>query len=352
MLSMEDRASLIIGTTPPPDAAGDVIGLSREGRPVRAFRFGRGPVRVSLLAGCHADEPVGPRLLRRLAGHLSSLDPEDPLLATREWWIVPHANPDGEERNRSWQAGEPGAYDLVAYLAGAVRELPGDDMEFGFPRDGSDEDARPENRAVHAWWRSAHGPFHLHVSLHGMAFGGGPWFLIEPAWRDRCGRLKELCAACAALLGWKLHDVERGGEKGFFRIERGFATRPDSTLMAKHFRDQGDEATARFFRPSSMEAVRSLGGDPLTLVSEVPLFITPGVGDSLGPPDPRAEEWKKKIDRWRVQIVRGRPPGRVRACARSGCLEPMPVEDQMRLQWTMVAAGLEEVEARTSRTMT
>ncbi len=38
-------------------------------------------------------------------------------------------------------------FDLVAYLGDAVREPPGDDVEFGFPR-SADVGARPENPAV------------------------------------------------------------------------------------------------------------------------------------------------------------------------------------------------------------
>jgi len=49
--------------TPPP---GRPIGHSREGREIAAYRLGRGPLRLSLIAGCHADEPVGPAMLRRL----------------------------------------------------------------------------------------------------------------------------------------------------------------------------------------------------------------------------------------------------------------------------------------------
>ncbi|NIR44032.1 MAG: hypothetical protein GWN99_13410, partial [Gemmatimonadetes bacterium] len=59
--------------------------------------------------------------------------------ADYEWWIVPHINPDGAERNRAWQHEDADAYDLGAYLSYAVRELPGDDIEFGFPRDAGDE---------------------------------------------------------------------------------------------------------------------------------------------------------------------------------------------------------------------
>ena len=48
--------------------------------------------------------------------------------------------------------------------------------------------------------------------------------------------------------------------------------------MAAYFEDRADDDTAAKFRPSSMETIRSFGGDPLTLVSEVPLFVLPGVG--------------------------------------------------------------------------
>ena len=42
----------------PPDL--DEIGRSRDCRPIGAWRGGQGPLSVSLVAGCHADEPVGP----------------------------------------------------------------------------------------------------------------------------------------------------------------------------------------------------------------------------------------------------------------------------------------------------
>ena len=52
----------------------------------------------------------------------------------------------------------------------------GDDIEFGFPRDVDDDGARPENRAAYDWWRSAGGPFAVHVTLHGMGIAAGPWY--------------------------------------------------------------------------------------------------------------------------------------------------------------------------------
>lgn len=325
---------------------------------------------MSLIGGCHADEPVGPRFLARLAAFLKALPTGHGLLASHEWWIVPHINPDGAERNRYWQDGDgpispTDAYDPVRYLTSVVRELPGDDLEFGFPRSDDDAGVRPESRAVLDWWRSAGGPFDLHATLHGIAMAGGPWFLLEPAWLDRVEYLKRRCAEETHRLGYILHDVEREGEKGFSRIEPGFCTRPNAAAMRDHFLALGDEETAARFRPSSMEAIRSLGGDPLTLVSEMPLFITPGVGETLGPPDPVGEEWKTRRRRWQVALggarvgrgdeseaaegrtgkpSHGEVRERVSAEIRASGLTPMPILDQMRLQWRLVSAGLEQVD--------
>jgi hypothetical protein len=342
---MVDRIDEILQTPLIDREAGGVIGSSRERRAVRAFRIGKGSRRVSVIGGCHADEPVGPRFLRHLVSFLNALPPDDDLVLKTTWWIVPHVNPDGEARNRAWHSDDDEAYDIGTYLAHVVREPPGDDIEFGFPRSPEDQYARPENQAIFAWWQSAGGPFQLHVSLHGMAFAAGPWFLIDAAWVDRCEHLKGRCRRRVQEMGYVLHDVERRGEKGFLRLGRGFCTRPDSRAMSRFFVEQGELARARLFRPSSMEAMRERGGDALTLVSEMPLFLLPGVGESLGPPDPVATEWKARIDGWRAELQRGHTSHDVTGVARAAGLRPMPIKDQMALQWTFIRAGLEQVEA-------
>lgn len=58
------------------------------------------------------------------------------MLTRVTWAIVPDANPDGSERNRAWFGGAQDTYDLSLYLEHVVRELPEDDLEFGFPVDG------------------------------------------------------------------------------------------------------------------------------------------------------------------------------------------------------------------------
>ena len=145
--------------------------------------------------------------------------------------------------------------------------------------------------------------------------------------------------------GYALHDVERHGEKGFHRLARGFCSRPDSRAMRRHFLDLGDSETAARFRPSSMEAIRALGGDPLTLVTEMPLFITPGVGDELGPPDPVLMRWRDRIAEWEARLGGGSAEEDVRADAEYAGLTTMPVRDQMRFQWAFIREGLRAVGA-------
>jgi Zinc carboxypeptidase len=313
------------GWPPPPWRA---VGSSREGRDVLACRLGRGDLRVSLIGGCHADEPVGPAMLRRLAAYLAALPPDAPALAAATWWIVPHVNPDGEVRNASWteitlpavdhRGRADRVFDLARYLRHAVRERPGDDLEFGFPRGAGDADARPEARAV-AGFLTAGRPFHLHGSFHGMGIAAGPWFLIEPSWVDRTAGLRRALRARVRAMGYRVFDIDRKGEKGFHRIDGGFSTRPDSRAMSAHFTALGDAATAALFRPSSMEFVRELGGDPFTLVSEMPLFLRSTAEAATGLP---ADDERRGI--------RG-----------------MPVRDQMRLQLAFINEGL-EVAAKAS----
>lgn len=311
-------------------------------------RFGRGPLSVSSIAGCHADEPTGPELLERLAGHLAELPEDDPLLTGATWSLVPHANPDGRAKNAVWAEatvgeGDDRVYDLAPYLEHVVREYPGDDVEFGFPEGPEDAEARPENRAVAAFLAEV-APFHLHATLHGMAFAHGPWFLLEEAWIERTQELRRRIAARVHDMGYRLHDVDRKGDKGFTRIEEGFSTRPDSKAMKAYFRGRDDEGTAALFRPSSMELVRSLGGDPLTLVTEMPLFV---VEESSGrPPLPKGHEGKEAFTAWVHGLARTGDPDEVRRQAARHGVRGMPLADQMRLQIAYLNEGLRAAARR------
>ena len=337
------------------EPAGVVLGASREGREIRGHVLGRGDLRLSLLGGCHADEPVGPAMLRRLVAFLASRPADDPLLAGATWYVVPHGNPDGEARNAAWSdfpiptvdgRGAPDlAHDLFLYLRHVVREPPGDDMEFGFPRSPEDRDARPENLAVARFLAGATAagkPFHLHGSFHGIGFTSGPWFLIEPEWIGRTAEMREALRGRVRSMGYRLFDVDRGGEKGFSRVDEGFSTRPNSVAMRDHFLERGDPGMAAKFRPSSMEYVRSLGGDPFTMVSEMPLFLRPPQEQEAGRQDDH--HFKAALGK----LALGKDPEAVRAEAARQGIRGMPVRDQMRLQLAFLGEALAAVSAITN----
>ncbi|WP_412063236.1 M14 family zinc carboxypeptidase [Rubrivirga sp. IMCC45206] len=262
----------------PDVAAFETIGVSEEGRPIAGVTLGYGPRLATLVAGAHADEPVGPETLRTLV--LEGL-------AARDWgaadgglhdlferWtlrLVPHLNPDGEARNGPWierfDASEPAA-SLGHFLRGRRREPPGRDLEFGFP------DLRPENRAATDFLFSGP-PVSLHASLHGMAVSEGALLLVERHWlgTERDASLRAAFRDAASEAGLPLHDHDRGGDKGFLYGGPGFWSTPEGTAMRQHFLNAGDPETADRFRRSSMEQALATSGDaPLCVVTELPLF--------------------------------------------------------------------------------
>lgn len=306
------------------------LGPSEEGRALYGIRIGTGDRPVSLIAGNHADEPVGPETLRSLV--LNVLDNREewaPLLRRFRFVIVPHTNPDGEARNRRWMEAWP---DPKAYLKHAVRELPGRDLEYGYP------DMRPENEHVADFLR-AHGPFAMHASLHGMSAGEGALLLINRPWTFRTQTLRDQFVEAAAAEGLRMHDHNRKGEKGFFWIEPGFQTTPRGDAMRTYFRAQDDPATAQQFHDSSMEFIMGLGGDPLALVTEIPLFVVQNDDPTPGHPD-RYLALRERLPEVKARLERGEEVDELLA---PFDLQPVPLKTAMRLQLRALELGLETV---------
>lgn len=354
--------------------------LSREGRSTLMWTMGSGGRRVSIVAGAHADEPAGPATLEGLISE-NRMGSRDHFLSYADefkFWIVPNCNPDGAERNRWWgsnllaPAGRNRAADkeefalamtspcaeVIAgeapenpadYFENVVREGPGDDIEFGYPRNEIDREARPENLAIAEFLRGAGGPFDLHISLHGMGVATGVWCLLGREWSLRTRRLREAYAEYIAELGLPLHDVERHGDKGFHRLAPGFATTPTHIEMKSHFLARGDAATASLFRPSSMEFVRGLGGDPLTIVSEVPLYLIGDApaGGSLAPGEVAAlsEHFRARLAATRATATEARPAAWA-ALAREFNLRRVPRRAHRLLHYRLIELGLDTVRGK------
>jgi len=306
------------------------LGPSEEGAMLYGVVLGTGSTTVSLIAGNHADEPVGPETLRSfLINGLAQREKMAPWLRRFQFVVVPHTNPDGEARNWPWVKQWP---DPQAYLRHAVREKPGRDLEYGFP------DMRPENEHVSAFLRE-HGPFDLHASLHGMSAGEGAMLLINRPWTFRTQALRDDFVAAAAAEGLPMHDHNRKGEKGFFWIEPGFQTTPRGDAMRTFFRAQDDEGMARRFHDSSMEFVASLGGDPLSLVTELPLYLVRDT-DNKGHQPERYLELRERLFEIRARLERGEDVDDLLA---PFDLQPVPLDTAMHLQFRVVELGLRAV---------
>ena len=212
-----------------------------------------------------------------------------------------------------------------------MREPPGRDVEFGFP------DMRPENRAVAAWLRKE-GPFALHGSLHGMGISGGALLLIEKHWGYRADRLQARFREAAQAERLPLYDRNRQGEKGFFYLAPGFWTTPEAPAMRAFFEARGDRETAALFRSSSMEYVRSLGGDPLCYVTELPLFLARGLSPSSGS--------QQILAQLRLRLAQNDgAPGDVRQDIERLGLRPLPLASALRMHLRTLSAALEQLSA-------
>jgi hypothetical protein len=319
------------------------LGRSEEGRPIYGVTLGHGPQTVTLMAGAHADEPVGPETLRQLV--LGTL-------AERDWLaedggfaevferftlrIVPHVNPDGEARNRPWIEAWP---DVEAYLRHRDREPPGRDLEFGYPV------MRKENRLA-ARFLFDYSPIALHMSLHGMGFSEGAMLLVERHWVAQTEALRAAFVAAAREAGLGLHDHDRGGDKGFEYVEPGFWTTPEGAAMRDHFRELGDLETARKFYCSSMEMARMAGYDaerqrhPLALVTELPLWVI-GRAYEHEPGLPTAYlAFRDELPDLQHKLRRGEP---IEDDLAPFDLRPLALETAVRLQLRCIELGLEQV---------
>ena len=334
------------------------IGHSEEGRPILGVTMGHGPRRVTLVAGAHADEPVGPETLRALIVEgLARRDwgAEDgglePLLERFTFEIVPHANPDAEAANRAWTERWEGTDDLGAlglFLRHRLREQPGRDVEFGYPV------MRPENEAVSRFLFD-YRPLALHLSLHGMAFSEGALLLVERYWaaanRGRFETLKSGFRDAASGAGLRLHDHDRQGDKGFRYYGPGFQSTPEGAAMRAHFEAAGDPETAGLFFLSSMETARITGYDreanagagavPLSLVTELPLFLLDAPHD--GPPGVPAT-----YDRLREDLpdlmAAAQGDGDLAALAAPFQIRRLGVREAMRFQLRVIELGLDAAQ--------
>jgi hypothetical protein len=263
MLKLRDRGVDVV-----------TIGKSQEGRAMYAGTVGHGPTVITVMAAAHPDEPTGTLTGLHLLEKLGLDKRFAPLLDRMTLHVVPCANPDGAARNAGWFSSWTSTPDLRAYFMHVARDLPAADVEFGFPESKTDT-ARPEDAAL-AGWLDDVGHSDHHASLHSMFLGGGALFLVTAQdLEPRKGTLRFLLGEADAT-AMPLHDKDRMGQKGFFRIGPGLQTAPTAQAMRAFFANSSS-TTAQAFKLNSMQYAAKNLSCPFALVSEIPLVYDPRI---------------------------------------------------------------------------
>ncbi|GGJ21908.1 M14 family zinc carboxypeptidase [Streptomyces brasiliensis] len=149
----------------PEDARLRRVGTSRAGTPLWLLSIGHGSRNALVVAGPHANEPVGGATVVHLAERLLA-DPRLTVNADATWHLLLCLDPDGSRRNEGWLSGP---YTLGHYFRNFFR--PGFLEQPEWLPDGAAAAALPETRALLALQDELR-PF-LQCSLHGVDVGGG-----------------------------------------------------------------------------------------------------------------------------------------------------------------------------------
>ncbi|MGV9456929.1 M14 family zinc carboxypeptidase [Streptomyces sp. NPDC003635] len=158
------RAAALV-TRHPAQARLRRVGTSRAGTPLWLLSVGHGSRHALVVAGPHANEPVGGATALRLAEHALA-DPRRHEHADATWNLLLCLDPDGLRRNEGWLQGP---YTLGSYFRNFFR--PGFLEQPEWLPDGAESAALPETRALLALQDELR-PF-LQCSLHGVDVGGG-----------------------------------------------------------------------------------------------------------------------------------------------------------------------------------
>ncbi|WP_307680252.1 M14 family zinc carboxypeptidase [Streptomyces sp. V4I2] len=163
-------------------------GVSRAGTPMWLLSVGHGSRQALVVAGPHANEPVGGATVLRLAERALA-DPSLTAGADATWNLLLCLDPDGLRRNERWLSGP---YTLGHYFRNFFR--PGFLEQPEWLPDGAADAVLPETRALLDLQDELR-PF-FQCSLHGVDVGGG---FVELT-RDLPG-LAQRVAHTAARLG-------------------------------------------------------------------------------------------------------------------------------------------------------
>ena len=152
-----------------------VAGTSEAGIPIYHIQFGEGSVKALVVAGPHADEPIGSLTA---FGLLTLLKNNNKELVGRDiqWHIIPCIDPDGAKLNEGWTQ-QP--YSFKNFMRNFHKQYPTEQVDGSFPLSYKEiyfNQPTPEARALMDVLESVVPDFYY--SLHN-AFAGGCYFVLS-----------------------------------------------------------------------------------------------------------------------------------------------------------------------------
>lgn len=107
----------------------DVPGTSEQGESIYHVQFGKGTTKVLIVAGPHADEPIGSLTVFSLLTLLKNSN-EELLKQDVEWHIVPCIDPDGARLNEDWSQQ---AFTHKSFMKGFHKQVLNEQIDYSFP---------------------------------------------------------------------------------------------------------------------------------------------------------------------------------------------------------------------------
>lgn len=264
-----------------------IIGYSKAGKPIIMTSVGDGPAPLLLFAFPHPNEPVGAMLTYFL---LEELMKEDELRAGRTWHIIPCIDPDGASLNEGWFKGP---FSIRDYARHYFRTKGEDQVEWSFPIEYKTlkyEKYVPETKALMNAIAEIK-PLFMY-SLHNSSFGGVYYYISKPLKevyealyripeeRDLPLSLGEPEMPYCQVYSPAIFDMPRIKDAYDYYEKIGVAD------PAKHIHGG---ASSRDFADGISE--------PLTLVTEVPLFLSPQIADTTKTDRTRKELTLKGLEK-------------------------------------------------------
>nr|WP_245703119.1 M14 family zinc carboxypeptidase [Streptomyces lushanensis] len=243
------------------------IGTSRAGEPIRLMSVGRGSRHALVVAGPHANEPVGGLTVLRLARYLlrPARHGRSARFTDTTWHFVLCLDPDGARRNEGWLKGP---MTLSQHYRNFFRPGFAGQPEWLPTEPGAEP--MPETRALLGLQDELR-PY-LQCSLHGVDVGGS----FVQLTRALPGLSHDLAQSAADLR----IPVELGPYDAFFWPSPGPGVydmpRPQETDQFVSL--PAATATSTWFHPHPYGTV--------TAVVEAPMWAADGVGDTSPHPDP------------------------------------------------------------------